>query len=130
MPCVMKSNEIAIIVINARTGNNWSTKVTADVFNCDIWCAQVWLCTNIKAVFMLVERRSEPFRKLLKENFPESNAKKVIVKVFNRSSWSEVTSAPFRNKDMYMRIPFEIPAKGMQNTDESRSKEFRLIHQK
>jgi len=84
----------------------------------------------INRIFDFVERRSESFRKLFKENFPESNAKKVIVKVFNRSPWSEVTSAPFRNKDMYMRIPFEIPAKGMKNTDESRSKEFRLIHHK
>lgn len=44
------------------------------------------------------------------------------------SPWSEIASAPFRNKGMYMRVPFEISAKGMKNTDEARSKEFRLIH--
>jgi len=27
-----------------------------------------------------------------------------------------------------MRIPFEIPAKGMKDADEARSKEFTLIH--
>lgn len=138
MPCVMKRNKIPVVVINSGTGNDRLTKVATDVFNCDIRSAKVWFGPNIKAIFMLfingifdfVERRPKSLGKLFKEDFTESIAKKVIVKVFNRSPRSKVASTPFRNKGVYMRIPFEIPAKGMKNADEARGKMFRLIHLK
>ena len=132
----MKSNKISIIVINSGTGNERPPKVTTDVFNCDIRSAKVWLGSNIKAIFMLfingifdfVERRPESFGKLSEEDFTESITKKVIVKVLNRSPGSKVAGTAFRNKGVDMRIPFKIPAKGMKDADETRSKAFSLIH--
>ena len=46
-------------------------------------------------------------------------AEKNVVKV-RRSSPDERGANPaFRNEAMNMRIPFEIPAKGVENTDKS-----------
>jgi len=39
----------------------------------------------------------------------------------------KVTSAAFRNECMDVRIPFQIPSKGMEDTVKARSKEFGLV---
>ena len=38
-----------------------------------------------------------------------------------------IAESTFRNETMDMRIPFKIPAKSMENTDETRCIKFRLI---
>ena len=39
----------------------------------------------------------------------------------------EIAVTTFGNETVNVRIPFEIPAKGMKNTDKTRSKEFGFI---
>ncbi|MDR2024597.1 MAG: hypothetical protein LBQ71_15430 [Hungatella sp.] len=58
----------------------------------------------------------------------ENIIKEAIVKVLKSSPWSVVASSTFRNKGVDIRIPFEIPAKGMKDTAEGRSKEFGFVH--
>lgn len=43
------------------------------------------------------------------------------------SPGSEIASAAFGNQCMDMRLPFQVPAKGMEDTDKTRSEVFRLV---
>ena len=50
MPSVMKRNIIAVIIIDARCGNDRSSEITADIFYSDIGSTEVWFCSDIKTV--------------------------------------------------------------------------------
>ncbi len=39
----------------------------------------------------------------------------------------KIASASFRNQGMDVRIPFQIPSKGMEDADKARSKVFGLV---
>lgn len=63
---VMETNRIPIVRINPGKGGYRTTRVTADIIDNRIRIAEVWLCVNIKAVFVfavylrfcMFERRS------------------------------------------------------------------------
>jgi hypothetical protein len=65
---------------------------------------------------------------LFQKDFAESKSKKCIIKVLNRAPDKEVASGTFRNESMNMRIPFEIASKGVEYTNETRSKVFPFVH--
>ena len=44
--------------------------------------------------------------RLPKQHFAKGITKKAVIKVFDRTPWSDVASATFRYKGMDMRIPF------------------------
>lgn len=50
MPLIMKSNQFTIIGIDSGSGNHRAAQISADVFNCNIGRAEVWLSPDIKAM--------------------------------------------------------------------------------
>ena len=54
-------------------------------------------------------------------------SKKFIVKMFFGTPTTRVADTAFRNKAMYVRIPFKIPSESMKDTDEPGSKAFGFI---
>lgn len=49
---VVKSHMIAIVRINARGGNNRSSKITTDVFYDSVRVAEIWFGIDIETVFI------------------------------------------------------------------------------
>lgn len=54
MPVVMKGYVIPVIGINPGKGNGRATKVAADIFDNGFGVAEIWLCVNIKAIFVFM----------------------------------------------------------------------------
>lgn len=135
VPCVMKSYIFPIVFINAGGSNDGTAEVAADVFKGDIRRAGIGFSTDIEAFRMIfidiipdfAERRADRSSHFFKEDFAESIAEKSIVKVFYGTPGSDITSGAFRDKDMNVRIPFQIPSEGMQDTDKTRREIFGCI---
>lgn len=51
---VMKGHVIAIVRINSGKGNNWAAKVAADIVDNRRRVTEIWLCVNIKAIFVFL----------------------------------------------------------------------------
>ena len=47
--------------------------------------------------------------------------------MFNSSPGRDVAGAPFRDKSMNVRVPFQVPTKGMKDADKSGCKIFGFI---
>lgn len=111
---VMKGYVFTVISINTRCGNNRSAEVSADVFNGDIRSAKIWFCTDIKAVsvfrvhfiFDFAKSRTNAGGKSFKQDFAESITKETVIKVFDRTPRSDVTSPTLGDEIVDMRIPF------------------------
>ena len=135
MALIMERHTIPVIGINPGSSNDRSSKVPADIFNGDIRRTQVRFGSNIKAfgmifvnlIFKLFKRRPQLRREFVQKYFTESQAQEDIIKMGIGPPGSKVASAAFRNESMDVRIPFQIPSKGMEDADKARSKEFRLI---
>lgn len=52
MPVVMEGNHFAIIIIDSGSANNRTAKIAPDIFHNDLWITEVWLCINIKSLFV------------------------------------------------------------------------------
>mgnify|MGYP007007707134 CR=1 FL=1 len=82
MALIMECHTILVIGINPGSGNDRSSKVSADIFNGDIRRTQVRFGSNIKAFGMVfVDLIFEPFkrrvqfrRELIQKDFMESQA--------------------------------------------------------
>ena len=105
----MKGYIFTVVIINTGCGNNRSAEVPTDVFNGDISRAKIWLCTNIKTmgvfgvhfIFYFTKRWTNAGSKLFKQHF----TKKVIIKMFDGTPWSDVASPTLGDDGMDMRIP-------------------------
>ena len=87
---VVKSNRITIVLVNAGSSNNRSSKISANVFSDNGRIAEVWFCIDIETVFLITVNRSFDFfervtdtgmhfvKKCSLKRFPE----KLIIKVF------------------------------------------------
>ena len=53
MSSVMKGYSITVIIIDAGSGDDRTTKITTNIFDCDIWGAKIRFGTNIKAIGMV-----------------------------------------------------------------------------
>lgn len=54
MPVVMESDVNAIVRINSGEGDNRTSEIAADIFDNRIRVAEIWLCINIKAIFVFM----------------------------------------------------------------------------
>lgn len=64
---------------------------------------------------------------LIKECGLKRFPQKFIVKVFKRTPTPGNTNATFGNETVNMGIPFKIPSKGVEDTDETGSETFRFV---
>lgn len=105
-------------------------EVSADVFNGDIRKTQVGFGPDIKdigmvfvdLIFKLLKRRSRIKGGFIQKDLAESQAQEAVIKMGIGPPGGKVASAPFGNQGMDVRIPFQIPSKGMEDADKARSK--------
>lgn len=118
---VVKSNHIAIIVVDSGSGDDWSAKITADVFDHCFGIAEVRFCVNIKSLFVIpvtfgfyfFKGRSDSGFQFIQKSSAESIAQKGVIKMFDMTPETVVTKTTFRYEAVNMWIPFKIPAEGM-----------------
>ena len=135
MSVVVEGDRIAIIFINTGSGDNRSSKVSADVFCDNGRIAEIRFCIDIKPVLLIPVNRgfdffegiTNPGMHFVKESGLKRFPKKLVVEVFKRTPTTGITNATFGNEAVDMRIPFKVTTKSMQDTDEAGSKTFRFV---
>lgn len=136
MPVVMKSDQITIIFVNTGSGNDRTSKISADVFCDNSGITFIGFGVNIKTMFMLfiagslyfLEGRTENGFHFIQESGTEGVPKVSVVEMLYIAPESVITVSAFGDKAMDMRIPFKISSESMQDHNKARSKVFGLIH--
>ena len=121
----MESNGLSIIPVDPGCGYDGSAKITANIFRNDFRIAEIRLGIDIETMFVLAVAFRFYFFKgrtyfvfhFIEESRAESIAEIVVVKVFYMTPETVITVTAFGKKAVDVRIPFEIPAKSMEDHD-------------
>ena len=132
---VMEGDKVAIIFVNPGGGNNRTSQIAPNVFYGGSGAAFSWLGIDIETVFVspvttglyLFERGSDFGFQFTQQCGAESIAEVGIVEVIDIAPETIIAVTAFRNKAVYVRIPFQISAKGVEYHDETGSKVHGLI---
>ena len=135
MPVVVESDIIPVIGVDTGKCNDRAPQVSADIFNDGIGVGKGRFCIDIKAVlifavdkgFGLYEGRADPFFHFIEKDSLESLTQVSIIKMFYSPPESPVREAALCDETVDMRVPFQGPAKGMEDADKARDKVFGLI---
>lgn len=136
MPVIVKRNGIAIIRVNAGGGNDGAPKVSANIFKDDIRYAVFGFGIDIKPIFMIIingrfpllKGIAKPGVKKIKKRGTEGKPQERKGKVSDSAPWKGRANGAFGDKTMNMRIPFQVPAKGMKNTNKTGNKGLGFIN--
>lgn len=140
VPVVMERDGIGILVvgINSGSSNDRATKITTDVFEDSRRAAFAAFGIDVETVLgVSVNRGLYPFKfgrehflEQIQEDGLERFAEEGVVEVRDRAPETKLVDTAFGNKTVDMWIPFEVTAKGMQNTDETGDEMARVIEVK
>lgn len=135
MSVVVESDGSTIVAVNAGRGNNRAAEVSADVFCDNGRLTEIRFGIDVETIFLITVNRgfdffkrvTEPGMQFIEECSLKGLPQKLIVKVFKRTPPPGIANAAFGNETVDVRIPFEVTAKGMQNTDKAGSKTLRFV---
>ena len=135
MPIVMESDIIPVIGVNAGKRNDRAAQVTADILNDGTRIGKRGFCIDIEAIlifvvdkgFCLFEGGADSFFQFIKKYGLESLTQVSIVEMPYRPPGSPVREAALCDEAVDMGIPFQGPAKGMEDADEAGDKVLGLI---
>ena len=127
MPVVMKSDQITIIFVNTGSGNDRTTKISADVFCDNSGITFIGFGVNIEAMFMVsiagcfyfFERRAERCLQFIQKSSAKGIAKVSVIKVFYITPKAVITVSSFRDEAMNVRVPFKVSAKSVKDHNET-----------
>jgi len=136
MPVVVEGNILTVIGINARRGDDRSAEVSADVFDDLFIVGEGGFSVDIKAVrtafvnigFGFFERGADLRFHMIQKRGTEGIAKQSIVEMLDGTPNGIVADPALGKQDVNVRIPFEVSAEGVEDTDESGRKVFGFIH--
>ena len=128
----MERDIFAVITVDSGGRNYRAAEITANVFEGGFRITFCGFGINIKAVFVSgvtfgldgLKGISKVGMQFVKERSAESVAQVSIVKMMDMSPKFIITVSTFRDKAVNVRIPFQVPAEGVQNHDEARCKVF------
>ena len=135
MAVIVESNSISIIPVNPGCGYDGSAKIASNIFSNDFRIAEIRLGVDIEAVFVLSVAFCFYFFKggsyfvfhFIEESCAESISQIVVVKVLYMAPAAIITVTAFGNETVDVRIPFEIPAKSMEDHDVAGSEIFGMV---
>ena len=81
----------------------------------------------VTSCFYFFKRRPDPDFQFIEESGAESTAEIVIVKVPDMTPGAVITETAFGEEAVDMGIPFEVPAKSVEDHDISRGEIFGLV---
>ena len=131
----MESNGISIIPIDSGRGYNGSAKIAANVFSDYFRITKIGFGIDIETLFVLAvtfrfysfKRRSDPVFQFIEKSSTERITEIVIVKVFYMTPEAVITVTAFGKETVDVRIPFEIPAKSVEDHDVAGSEVFGMV---
>ena len=135
MAVIVESDHITIIMVDAGSGNDGPAKIAADILGHSLGVTFIRFCVNIEAVFVvsvdrgfdLFERRTDLRFQFIQECSLEGIAHKTVVEVWERTPEAGVADTALGDEAVDVGIPFEVTAKGMEDTDKTGSKAFGFI---
>ena len=116
----MESNGISIIPINPGCGYDGSAKITTNIFRNDFRVAEIGLGIDIETMFVLAVAFGFYFFK----------GRSYFAFHFIEAPEAVITVTAFGKETVDVRIPFEIPAKSMEDHDVAGSKIFGMVQVK
>lgn len=127
MAVVMEGNEVTIIFVNAGSCDHRTAEIAADILDSSFGVTGIGFGIDIEAVFVfpvaaclhLFKRRADLSFQFIKECSTESVAQIMIVEMMSLAPEAIIAVTALRNKAMDMRVPFENPAEGMKDHDET-----------
>ena len=125
----MEGDKVTIIFINTGSGDDGSTKITANVFCDNFRIAFIGLCVDIETVFVvliagslnLFERRTKFCFHFIQKSSAEGVTKESVIKVAHIAPEAVITVSSFRDEAMNVRVPFKVSAKSVKDHDETGS---------
>lgn len=135
MSVVVESDIIPVIGVDTGKCNDRAAQVAADIFDDGTRIGKGGLCIDIKAVLIfavdkslgLFKGGSDPFFHFRQQDRLESPAQVSIVEMFYSPPESFVREGAFCDEAVDVGVPFQGPAKGMEDADKARDKVFGLI---
>ena len=135
MAVIVKGDHVAIIFIDAGSSDDGPPKIATDVFGNNLRVALIGFGVDIETVFVvpvdrgfyLFEVRTEPGLKFIQESGLKSITQKTVVEMSLGAPTSTVADTALGEKAVDMRVPFEVTAEGMKDTDKPGSKAFGFI---
>ena len=132
---VMKSNKRAGVRIDTGSSNNRSAEIATNVFRDGRRVTVIGLSVDIEAFTVIfinsrfdhLEGRTEFVLETIEQSGTEGIAQKSVVKMFYTLPRSNTSDSDFGDEDVNVRIPLEAASKGVENTNEARSKMLRFI---
>lgn len=123
MTVVMEGDIFTIIVINAGSSDNGSSKVTSNIFDNCFWVAFAWLCVDIESMFVvfvaqglgLFKGRADNLFHFIEKGSAEGISEKSVVKVVNIFPETVIAETAFGQEAVDMWVPFQIPAKSVED---------------
>lgn len=131
----MESDGLSIIAVDPGCGYDGSAKVASHIFSNDFRIAEIGFGIDIEALLVLAvtsgfyffKRRSDPVFQFIEKSRAERIAQKVVVKMPDMAPGAVITETTFGKETVDMRIPFEIPAKGVEDHDVAGSEIFGMV---
>ena len=132
---IVERNSITVIVVNSGCGDYGPAKIAANIFGNHFGIAEIGFGIDIEAVFMLgvafrfyrFKRRSDLVFHLVEESSTEGVTEILVIKVFDMTPEAVITVTAYGKKAVNVRIPFEIPAKRMQDQDIAECEIFGMV---
>ena len=111
---VMKCDKIAVIAVNAGSGDDGTTKIAADVFQDGRGITFIGFCIDVKAVFvlfvtarfLLFKGRSDFGFQFIEQSGTEGITEEGVVKMMNIAPEPVIAVTALRNEAVNVRIPF------------------------
>ena len=135
MTVIVERDRITVIVIDPGSSDDRPAKITTDILSDYFGVTENRFSIDIESMFMFAvtscfyffKRRPDPDFQFIEESGAESTAEIVIVKVPDMTPGAVITVTAFGEEAVDMGIPFEIPAKSVEDHDISGSEIFGLI---
>ena len=131
MTVIVERDRITVIVIDPGSSDDRPAKITANIPGDYFWVTEIRFRIDIETMLMFAVTFGFDFFKrraqFIEESGAESTAEIVIVKVPDMTPGAVITVTAFGEEAVDMGIPFEIPAKSVEDHDISGSEIFGLI---
>ena len=132
---IVESDRITVIVIDPGSSDDRPAKITTNILSDYFGVTEIRFSIDIETMFMFAvtscfyffKRRPDPDFQFIEESGAESTAEIVIVKVPDMTPGAVITETAFGEEAVDMGIPFEIPAKSVEDHDISRGEIFGLV---
>ena len=132
---IVESDRITVIVIDPGSSDDRPAKITTNILSDYFGVTENRFSIDIESMFMFAvtscfyffKRRPDPDFQFIEESGAESTAEIVIVKVPDMTPGAVITETAFGEEAVDMGIPFEVPAKSVEDHDISRGEIFGLV---